>query len=150
MHPSSSALPRAWPPRAVDYMCVCGSRPVQPHLAGCSSFSLSQPALKIFLYTRYWGDTSGIKRGSWPLDTYIASGRPQRPCKGEEAWGPLGQGKGMGLRAVPAILLRKVPGRQVETLEAAKVDAHSLLLLPRLTVLGTHGYGGLGGEGMRP
>lgn len=39
-------------------------------------------------------------------------GDPREPDKGEGPRRAAGQGRGMGLRAVPAVWLRNVPGRQ--------------------------------------
>lgn len=57
-------------------------------------------------------------------------------------------GQGAGLRASCTCSFVEEGAREaVKTLEAAGVDAHSLLPLPRLAVLGTRGHGDLGWGG---
>lgn len=65
-------------------------------------------------------------------------------------WRPLGLGKaGQGCQPASRTCSFVEEGAReaVKTLKAAGVDAHRLLLLPGLAVLGTRGHGDLAGGG---
>lgn len=92
----------------------------------------------IFLSTGYGGDT--VASNMVPGLRTLASGRPQRCCQGVRVLGRAGAGQGCGPASRTCRFIEEGARGAVKTLKAAGVEAHGLLLLPRLTVPGTRGH----------
>lgn len=93
---------------------TCAWMGIQPCMVECSSFSHPPPKSLHFSPQRVWGGYNGIKHGPWSSDICLRETAGVLPTDKGPGQGKAGQGQGRGvdLQVVPAVLLRKVPGRQ--------------------------------------